>query len=76
MHLAETDRFDPVHFDEVVRVCHESRTQSDARRRLVGVTRPERKHADDADRLVKYFARFGLSWPAVTHHRSGANWGV
>lgn len=74
--LAETDRFDQVQLAEVVRVCRESRTQSDAGRTLFGVTRLERKHANDADRLAKYLARFGLSWSAVTDHESGAKGGV
>ena len=37
---------------------------SDAGRKLFGITRTQRKVPNDADRLRKYLARFGLDWPA------------
>jgi transcriptional regulatory protein RtcR len=59
------DRFDRVQLAEVVRVCRASRSLSEAGRTLFAVTRLERKTANDADRLQKYLARFGLEWQAV-----------
>jgi len=59
---AAIDPFDRVQLAEVIRVCRESKSQSEAGRRLFSVSRLARKHANDADRLSKYLARFGLSW--------------
>ena len=60
---AELDLFDRVQLACVVRVCRDSKTLSEAGRRLFAVTRGKRKVANDADRLRKYLARFGLTWP-------------
>jgi transcriptional regulatory protein RtcR len=61
----QLDRFDQVQLAEVVRVCRQSRSLSEAGRALFAVTRLGRKTANDADRLQKYLARFGLEWDAV-----------
>jgi transcriptional regulatory protein RtcR len=61
--LAEIDPFDQAQLAYVIRVCRESKSQSDAGRKLFRVTRLGRKHTNDADRLTKYLARFGLTWP-------------
>ncbi len=60
--LAEIDPFDQAQLAYVIRVCRESKSQSDAGRKLFRVTRLARKHTNDADRLTKYLARFGLAW--------------
>lgn len=62
---AQLDRFDRVQLAEVVAVCRRSRTLSEAGRALFAVSRLERKQANDADRLQKYLARFGLEWSAL-----------
>jgi transcriptional regulatory protein RtcR len=62
---AGIDHFDRVQLAEVIRVCRSSRTLSQAGRVLFAVTRLERKTANDADRLQKYLARFGLEWSHV-----------
>ena len=59
---AEWDPFDLVQLDYVLKVCQESRTLSEAGRRLFAVTRTKRSVTNDADRLKKYLARFGLTW--------------
>lgn len=58
----EIDRFDRVQLAEVVRVCRSSRSLSDAGRALFAVSRRQKSSTNDADRLRKYLARFGLSW--------------
>ena len=63
--VAKLDRFDQVQLAEVIAVCRRSRSLSDAGRALFAVSRLERKHANDADRLQKYLARFSLTWEAV-----------
>lgn len=67
------DLFDRVQLAAVVRVCRESRSLSDAGRRLFGATRRAKKHPNDADRLRKYLARFGLDWGACLGRTSGAS---
>jgi transcriptional regulatory protein RtcR len=58
----QIDRFDLPQLLEVLRVCRESSTLSEAGRRLFNVSRAEKKSSNDADRLRKYLARFGLDW--------------
>ncbi len=60
---AGLDLFDRAQLACVVRVCRASRTLSEAGRELFAVTRGGRKITNDADRLRKYLARFGLWWP-------------
>ena len=42
-----------------------------AGRELFAVSRKERSSTNDADRLRKYLARFGLSWERVTAAAAG-----
>ena len=63
--LAALDRFDRVQLAEVIRVCRTSRTLSDAGRALFSVSRHRRAAPNDADRLRKYLARFGLDWKTL-----------
>lgn len=60
--IAELDRFDRTQLTDVVRVCTASRSLSEAGRELFAVSRAVRLKLNDADRLRKYLARFGLSW--------------
>lgn len=60
--LEEVDPFDQAQLAYVIRVRRESRTQSDAGRKVFRVPRLRRKHTNDADRLSKYLTRFGLTW--------------
>ena len=55
------DLFDRVQLAGVLRVCRDSRSLSDAGRRLFAVSRQQKSSVNDADRLRKYLARFGLS---------------
>ncbi len=56
------DPFDRVQLEEVLRVCLRSRNLSEAGRRLFAVSRLAKKMPNDADRLRKYLAKFGLDW--------------
>ena len=60
--IKELDRFDRVQLEDVLRVCQESATLSDAGRALFAASRRSKKTPNDADRLRKYLVRFGLSW--------------
>ena len=59
---AEIDPFDLAQLDFVLKVCRESKTLSDAGRKLYAVSRSKRRVMNDADRLKKYLLRFGLKW--------------
>ncbi|WP_375772369.1 RNA repair transcriptional activator RtcR [Archangium gephyra] len=60
------DRFDRAQLAEVLAVCRQARTLSDAGRALFAQSRSQKKSVNDADRLRKYLARFELSWADVT----------
>ncbi len=59
------DRFDAIQLAGVLKVCSNSRSLSDAGRTLFNVSRGRRSVTNDADRLRKYLARFGLSWDRI-----------
>ncbi len=62
---AELDPFDRVQLAEVVRVCRASQSLSEAGRALFASSRAKKSSVNDADRLRKYLARFGLEWKAL-----------
>ena len=62
---AEVDLFERAQLEVVVRVCRESKSLSDAGRRLFAISRTRKASSNDADRLRKYLARFGLDWETV-----------
>lgn len=64
--VAELDRFDRVQLTDVVAVCRRARTLSEAGRALFSESRKKKARPNDADRLRKYLARFGLSWATIT----------
>ena len=70
--LAAIDLFDRVQLAEVISLCQRSRTLSEAGRKLFDVSRHTKKIANDADRLRKYLARFGLDWQRLQSHRDSA----
>lgn len=63
--VSEVDLFDQVQLQSVISVCRECRTLSEAGHKLFSVSRLSRSSSNDADRLRKFLARFGLSWNDV-----------
>lgn len=59
---AELDLFDRLQLQAVLEVCRQADSLSDAGRKLFGVSRQTKAQPNDADRLRKYLARFGLEW--------------
>ena len=45
--------------------CRGAKTLSEAGRRLFAVSRQDKRNPNDADRLRKYLARFGLDWAQI-----------
>jgi transcriptional regulatory protein RtcR len=61
----EIDPFDQVQLAHVIGVCKQSKSLSDAGRKLFAVSRKSKRIANDADRLKKYLARFGLTFAEI-----------
>ena len=59
---AALDLFDREQLGSVINVCRASRSLSEAGRALFSTSRAKKKNVNDADRLRKYLARFGLEW--------------
>jgi transcriptional regulatory protein RtcR len=64
--LAEFDLFDQAQLASVIRACRAARSLSEAGRALFSVSRLSKAQPNDADRLRKYLARFGLAWSDLT----------
>ncbi len=62
---AVIDLFDRAQLAEVVRICQRSATLSEAGRTLFAHSRGRRKSTNDADRLRKYLAKYGLDWEQI-----------
>ena len=54
------DLFELAQLKEVLRICQESKTLSEAGRRLFAISRLAKTSSNDADRLARYLARFSL----------------
>lgn len=59
--LEAIDEFDRLQLDQVLQVCFESKSLSEAGRRLFAVSRQRKKIANDADRLKKFLERFNIN---------------
>ncbi|NEG94219.1 RNA repair transcriptional activator RtcR [Leclercia adecarboxylata] len=60
--VMDLDLFDQRQLETVLEVCRRSASLSEAGRELFAVSRMKKANPNDADRLRKYLARFGLSW--------------
>lgn len=69
--LAQLDLFDRMQLEGVLRVCRDAATLSEAGRRLFAASRQLKAQPNDADRLRKYLARFGLDWERVRRRDLG-----
>ena len=64
------DLFDKPQLACVIRECRRSDSISEAGRRLFANSRQLKKTNNDADRVRKYLARFGLNWKSINAHFS------
>jgi len=60
--IQNLDHFDSIQLAEVIRICRQSKSLSDAGRKLFSASRQSKVKPNDADRLRKYLARFDLTW--------------
>jgi transcriptional regulatory protein RtcR len=63
--VAQIDLFDAVQLKAVIALCRQSKSMSDAGRKLFSISRDAKAKPNDADRLRKYLARFSLNWEQV-----------
>lgn len=66
---ATLDRFDRSQLEDVLSVCAQATSLSEAGRRLFAHSRVRKTSSNDADRLRKYLARFGVSWEEIRRAR-------
>lgn len=62
---AALDRFDRVQLEDVLAVCATAASLSEAGRILFSESRKRKQSTNDADRLRKYLARFGLTFARI-----------
>jgi transcriptional regulatory protein RtcR len=70
---ARLDRFDLVQLEDVLSVCKEARSISAAGRELFARSRVEKQSVNDADRLRKYLARFGIEFTDASRAMSSGS---
>jgi transcriptional regulatory protein RtcR len=63
------DRFEKVQLADVLKVCKESKSMSQAGRKVFAVSRAKKRKANDADRLRKYLARYNIKWEDLQESR-------
>ncbi|MFM2418842.1 MAG: repair transcriptional activator RtcR [Pseudomonadota bacterium] len=68
---ADLDLFDRAQLAVVLRVCSERASLSEAGRALFAHSRTQRASVNDADRLRKYLARFGLEFATLKSPERG-----
>ncbi len=66
------DLFDRMQLEHVIAICRQAKSLSAAGRQLFDVSRQGKASVNDADRLRKYLARFGLTWEAVQAQHSSS----
>jgi transcriptional regulatory protein RtcR len=64
--IKSLDLFDGVQLQAVVEICRTARSLSDAGRPLFAASRTTKQSTNDADRLRKCLARFGLTWNSIS----------
>jgi transcriptional regulatory protein RtcR len=64
--IDKVDLFDKMQLQNVLNVCRESKSISDAGRKLYATSRLSKTSLNDSDRLKKYFSKFNLTWEKLT----------
>lgn len=67
--IASLDLFDRMQLASVLQVCHDSKSLSDAGRKLFASSRRAKSNPNDADRLRKYLARFDIKFDDAIKRR-------
>lgn len=67
--LEAIDLFDRLQLEEILKICQQSNSLSDAGRQLYSASRLRKASHNDSDRLKKYLARFHLNWDKINAKR-------
>ena len=67
------DLFDIMQLTDVLEVCHDCATLSEAGRKLFAVTRQAKTNPNDADRLKKYLSHFNLTFHDIKPKQNLSN---
>ncbi len=59
--IENIDEFDRLQLEQVLQICFDSKSLSEAGRRLFAISRQRKRVANDADRLKKFLERFNIS---------------
>ncbi|WP_020409881.1 RNA repair transcriptional activator RtcR [Hahella ganghwensis] len=68
--ITEIDLFDQLQLRQVIAICQESRTMSDAGRQLFNRSRLKKSSTNDSHRLRQYLSKFGLSFEELQNPRA------
>jgi len=63
--VEQLDRFEKVQLADVLKVCKESKSMSEAGRKIFAVSRKNKSKSNDSDRLRKYLAKYGFKWSDI-----------
>ncbi|AZS51758.1 AAA family ATPase [Entomomonas moraniae] len=63
------DEFDRYQLEQVIKICQQSTSLSEAGRKLFAVSRLNKQCNNDADRLKKYLAKFDLNWERIKNDK-------
>jgi transcriptional regulatory protein RtcR len=61
----QLDRFEKIQLADVLKVCRESRSLSEAGRKVFAVSRKNKRITNDSDRLRKYLAKYKIKWDDI-----------
>jgi transcriptional regulatory protein RtcR len=64
--VEKLDLFDAMQLKAVIGICRQSKSMSDAGRKLFAASRSAKTNPNDADRLKKYLNKFDLTWDTLT----------
>lgn len=60
--INQIDLFEQIQIEGVLRVCTESKSLSDAGRKLFATSRLSKTSSNDSDRLKKFLSKYGITW--------------
>jgi transcriptional regulatory protein RtcR len=61
----QLDRFEKIQLADVLKVCRESKSMSEAGRKVFAVSRKNKRKTNDSDRLRKYLAKYNITWNEI-----------
>ena len=62
IYINQIDLFEQIQIEGVLRVCTESKSLSDAGRKLFATSRLSKTSSNDSDRLKKFLSKYGITW--------------